>query len=104
MSIRRDQFVVDINYHQKQYTPQQIAGYIINSSDEGHADQQKLKELIQQSKSELDKLVDEHQVEMDKPLDTSSDIGKAIAALALRHCDSTIRLIRRGGRRRGIRI
>lgn len=104
MSIERDQFVVDIADYGKEYTPKQVADYIARSITAQYADRRELQELIQRSQTELDRLVEEHQVPMEKTLNSSSDVGKLIAALALTHCDDTIYLIIEGGISRGMLI
>lgn len=45
MSIRRDEFVVGINYEDRIYTPKQVLEYIENTNGEGFADLQKLEAL-----------------------------------------------------------
>lgn len=104
MTIIRDSFVVGINYNNKPFTPRQIAEYIENTSDEGYADSNELKSLINKSKSQFDELIRQYGCGMDDSIDASSDKGKKVATLALQHCDETIGLIVRGGWKRGAMI
>lgn len=105
MSIRRDDFAVGVYYHNQEYTPQQVADYIANTSGEGFADPKRIQALIQESNGKFQSSVKTHKLTMDQLLQAeTSPAGKELAELTLSHCDKIIGLIVNGGHRRGILI
>ena len=105
MSIRRDEFAVEINYKDGSYTPKQVLEYIKSISGEGFANLEKIQALKRESLARAKELMKQYKLEDEQPLTkTGSPSGKDLAELVLQHCDSTIRLIVKGGHERGVLI
>lgn len=104
MTILRGKFVVDVYYHGKQFTPQQILDCITSTDKNEFADFEEIKTLIKQSSAELQKIIKEANLKMDQVLDNSSSVGKKIAELLLKNCDETINLMVKHGGGRGARL
>jgi hypothetical protein len=103
--IVRDQFVVDISYDDKAYTPKQALKYIAKTSTEGFADPKELAALKKQSLAKACALIQEHKLDINKPIKkSSSQCASDLADLVLQHCDSTMDLIIDGGSSRGYLI
>ena len=105
MSIIRDNFAMGVYHYNQQYTPQQVADYILNTHREGFADPQKLQALIEESQAKFKACVEKHKLTMDQMLqsDTSSG-GRELAELTLSHCDKIIKLIIDGAASKGTYI
>jgi hypothetical protein len=105
MTIVRDSFATGVYHDDKQYTPQQVIDYIEQTSGEEYGDPQKIDALKEQSQAQVQVIVDEQELALDQILQRStSEAGKALSDLILKHCDEVIELIVEGGHEKGIMI
>lgn len=105
MSIIRDEFAVELNYGDREYTPQQVLDYMCNTGGEGYADKAQLDALRAESLGRARGVIERHGLKNDQKLKkSSSPVGKDLAELVLQHCDSVIGLIVEGGWRQGVLI
>jgi len=105
MSIVLSDFTVNINHRGEQFTVGQAEEFINESINAQFADRAELEKLIRCSLTDLKSIASQNKVTADQELSlTTSDAGKKIAELVLKHNNEVINLIIKGGWKRGMLI
>lgn len=104
MTVRRDPYVVGINFQGKEFTPRDIYEYVENDKwvKTYKTDEEKSRQLIESTRANLDRLVSESNIGDRQTTTSESETGQRIAKLALDYCDGIIGLLRESQMKRGI--
>ena len=104
MSTRLSPFVVDINFNNKEFTPKEIQNYVELSNGLNLVDPDEITKLKNKSSSEIQEIINLHNVDINSTMTNKDEIGKRLAKISLDHSNALCSLISKGWRRKGMMI